>query len=194
MCDNKQLLVLTTVPPQMGLLVISTKTKAGLVTEDDPLPFRVTPWQSGMTPLQSLQLWHGACSPAACGHLPMLVALTGRLMEEMSTVGAVGSVRYSDKARPCLRHMHGRAWNLNHWHASQCQTYPPNFIPVGWFLLGAAICATILLMVSVYTHNALQVLDLHVCISSTRINVSMYVFHSCETFFTRLNKKAFFSL
>ncbi|KAI4892675.1 hypothetical protein NFI96_028024, partial [Prochilodus magdalenae] len=39
-------LVLTTVPPHTDSLVISTKTKAGPVTEDDPLPFGVTPCQS----------------------------------------------------------------------------------------------------------------------------------------------------
>ncbi|KAI4890375.1 hypothetical protein NFI96_021530, partial [Prochilodus magdalenae] len=40
MCDSKPfILVLTTVPPHMDSLVVSTKTKAGLVTEDDPLPF-----------------------------------------------------------------------------------------------------------------------------------------------------------
>ncbi|KAI4872576.1 hypothetical protein NFI96_010022 [Prochilodus magdalenae] len=35
--------VLTTVPPHTDSLGVSTKTKAGLVTEDDPPPFRVTP-------------------------------------------------------------------------------------------------------------------------------------------------------
>ncbi|KAI4903425.1 hypothetical protein NFI96_016443 [Prochilodus magdalenae] len=40
MCDSKPfILVLTTVPPHTGSLGVSTKTKAGLVTEDDPLPF-----------------------------------------------------------------------------------------------------------------------------------------------------------
>ncbi|KAI4879931.1 hypothetical protein NFI96_005694 [Prochilodus magdalenae] len=39
-CDNKRFIsVLTTVPPHTDSLVVSTKTKAGLVTEDDPLPF-----------------------------------------------------------------------------------------------------------------------------------------------------------
>ncbi|KAI4904338.1 hypothetical protein NFI96_003503 [Prochilodus magdalenae] len=39
-CDNKpSILVLTTVPPHTDSLGVSTKTKAGLVTEDDPLPF-----------------------------------------------------------------------------------------------------------------------------------------------------------
>ncbi|KAI4894853.1 hypothetical protein NFI96_018291 [Prochilodus magdalenae] len=39
-CDGKPLiLVLTTVPPHTDSLGVSTKTKAGLVTEDDPLPF-----------------------------------------------------------------------------------------------------------------------------------------------------------
>ncbi|KAI4905018.1 hypothetical protein NFI96_020173, partial [Prochilodus magdalenae] len=39
-CDHKpSILVLTTVPPHTGSLGVSTKTKAGLVTEDDPLPF-----------------------------------------------------------------------------------------------------------------------------------------------------------
>ncbi|KAI4879526.1 hypothetical protein NFI96_001771 [Prochilodus magdalenae] len=39
-CDNKPLiLVLTTMPPHTDSSVVSTKTKAGLVTEDDPLPF-----------------------------------------------------------------------------------------------------------------------------------------------------------
>ncbi|KAI4872581.1 hypothetical protein NFI96_010017 [Prochilodus magdalenae] len=39
-CDDKPfILVLTTVPPHTDWLVVSTKTKAGLVTEDDPLPF-----------------------------------------------------------------------------------------------------------------------------------------------------------
>ncbi|KAI4884208.1 hypothetical protein NFI96_012853 [Prochilodus magdalenae] len=39
-CDNRPfILVLTTVPPHMDSLGVSTKTKAGLVTEDDPLPF-----------------------------------------------------------------------------------------------------------------------------------------------------------
>ncbi|KAI4900253.1 hypothetical protein NFI96_028681, partial [Prochilodus magdalenae] len=39
-CDYKPfILVLTTVPPHTGSLGVSTKTKAGLVTEDDPLPF-----------------------------------------------------------------------------------------------------------------------------------------------------------
>ncbi|KAI4904604.1 hypothetical protein NFI96_002507 [Prochilodus magdalenae] len=38
-CDYKPLiLVLTTVPPHTDSLGVSTKTKAGLVTEDDPLP------------------------------------------------------------------------------------------------------------------------------------------------------------
>ncbi|KAI4873645.1 hypothetical protein NFI96_001178 [Prochilodus magdalenae] len=39
-CDTKPLiLVLTTLPPHTDSLGVSTKTKAGLVTEDDPLPF-----------------------------------------------------------------------------------------------------------------------------------------------------------
>ncbi|KAI4883790.1 hypothetical protein NFI96_008549 [Prochilodus magdalenae] len=39
-CDNTPfILVLTTVPPHTDSLGVSTKTKAGLVTEDDPLPF-----------------------------------------------------------------------------------------------------------------------------------------------------------
>ncbi|KAI4894293.1 hypothetical protein NFI96_002034 [Prochilodus magdalenae] len=39
-CDDKPfILLLTTVPPHTDSLVASTKTKAGLVTEDDPLPF-----------------------------------------------------------------------------------------------------------------------------------------------------------
>ncbi|KAI4879598.1 hypothetical protein NFI96_007532 [Prochilodus magdalenae] len=39
-CDDKpSILVLTTVPPHTGSLGVSTKTKAGLVTEDDTLPF-----------------------------------------------------------------------------------------------------------------------------------------------------------
>ncbi|KAI4871710.1 hypothetical protein NFI96_024772, partial [Prochilodus magdalenae] len=39
-CDDKRfILVLTTVPPHTDSLGVSTKTKAGLVTEDDPLPF-----------------------------------------------------------------------------------------------------------------------------------------------------------
>ncbi|KAI4872036.1 hypothetical protein NFI96_009307 [Prochilodus magdalenae] len=37
--NNPFLSVLTTVPPHTGSLGVSTKTKAGLVTEDDPLPF-----------------------------------------------------------------------------------------------------------------------------------------------------------
>ncbi|KAI4877005.1 hypothetical protein NFI96_005168 [Prochilodus magdalenae] len=40
MCDYKPfILVLTTVPPHTDSLGVSTNTKAGLVTEDDPLPF-----------------------------------------------------------------------------------------------------------------------------------------------------------
>ncbi|KAI4891129.1 hypothetical protein NFI96_030325 [Prochilodus magdalenae] len=39
-CDDKPfILALTTVPPHTDSLGVSTKTKAGLVTEDDPLPF-----------------------------------------------------------------------------------------------------------------------------------------------------------
>ncbi|KAI4893055.1 hypothetical protein NFI96_005120 [Prochilodus magdalenae] len=39
-CDNQPfILVLTTVPPHTDSLGVSTKTKAGLVTEDDPPPF-----------------------------------------------------------------------------------------------------------------------------------------------------------
>ncbi|KAI4903957.1 hypothetical protein NFI96_000967 [Prochilodus magdalenae] len=39
-CDyRRSILVLTTVPPHTDSLGVSTKTKAGLVTEDDPLPF-----------------------------------------------------------------------------------------------------------------------------------------------------------
>ncbi|KAI4879290.1 hypothetical protein NFI96_006051, partial [Prochilodus magdalenae] len=39
-CDTKPfILVLTTEPPHTDSLGVSTKTKAGLVTEDDPLPF-----------------------------------------------------------------------------------------------------------------------------------------------------------
>ncbi|KAI4881264.1 hypothetical protein NFI96_010204 [Prochilodus magdalenae] len=39
-CDSTpSILVLTTVPPHTDSLGVSTKTKAGLVTEDDPLPF-----------------------------------------------------------------------------------------------------------------------------------------------------------
>ncbi|KAI4885224.1 hypothetical protein NFI96_007429 [Prochilodus magdalenae] len=37
--DNPFISVLTTVPPHTDSLGVSTKTKAGLVTEDDPLPF-----------------------------------------------------------------------------------------------------------------------------------------------------------
>ncbi|KAI4879946.1 hypothetical protein NFI96_012087 [Prochilodus magdalenae] len=40
MCGSKSfILVLTTVPPHTDSLGVSTKTKAGLDTEDDPLPF-----------------------------------------------------------------------------------------------------------------------------------------------------------
>ncbi|KAI4898908.1 hypothetical protein NFI96_017256 [Prochilodus magdalenae] len=39
-CDNRTFIsVLTTVPPHTDSLGVPTKTKAGLVTEDDPLPF-----------------------------------------------------------------------------------------------------------------------------------------------------------
>ncbi|KAI4884207.1 hypothetical protein NFI96_000820 [Prochilodus magdalenae] len=39
-CNNESFIsVLTTVPPHTDSLGVSTKTKAGLVTEDDPLPF-----------------------------------------------------------------------------------------------------------------------------------------------------------
>ncbi|KAI4895795.1 hypothetical protein NFI96_004490 [Prochilodus magdalenae] len=38
-CDKRFISVLTTVPPHTDSLAVSTKTKAGLVTEDDPLPF-----------------------------------------------------------------------------------------------------------------------------------------------------------
>ncbi|KAI4904977.1 hypothetical protein NFI96_004218 [Prochilodus magdalenae] len=39
-CEDKPFIsVLTTVPPHTDSLGVSTKTKAGLVTEDDPLPF-----------------------------------------------------------------------------------------------------------------------------------------------------------
>ncbi|KAI4885632.1 hypothetical protein NFI96_002758 [Prochilodus magdalenae] len=39
-CDDTPFIsVLTTVPPHTDSLGVSTKTKAGLVTEDDPLPF-----------------------------------------------------------------------------------------------------------------------------------------------------------
>ncbi|KAI4892702.1 hypothetical protein NFI96_007775 [Prochilodus magdalenae] len=39
-CEDRPFIsVLTTVPPHTGSLGVSTKTKAGLVTEDDPLPF-----------------------------------------------------------------------------------------------------------------------------------------------------------
>ncbi|KAI4896329.1 hypothetical protein NFI96_015777 [Prochilodus magdalenae] len=38
-CDKLFISVLTTVPPHTDSLGVSTKTKAGLVTEDDPLPF-----------------------------------------------------------------------------------------------------------------------------------------------------------
>ncbi|KAI4878966.1 hypothetical protein NFI96_005638 [Prochilodus magdalenae] len=37
--DTPSISVLTTVPPHTDSLGVSTKTKAGLVTEDDPLPF-----------------------------------------------------------------------------------------------------------------------------------------------------------
>ncbi|KAI4883434.1 hypothetical protein NFI96_006652 [Prochilodus magdalenae] len=37
--DTPFISVLTTVPPHTDSLGVSTKTKAGLVTEDDPLPF-----------------------------------------------------------------------------------------------------------------------------------------------------------
>ncbi|KAI4885987.1 hypothetical protein NFI96_004009 [Prochilodus magdalenae] len=39
-CNNRPFIsVLTTVPPHTDSLVVSTMKKAGLVTEDDPLPF-----------------------------------------------------------------------------------------------------------------------------------------------------------
>ena len=39
-CDNKPFIsVLTMVSPHTGSLVVSTKTKVGLITEDEPLPF-----------------------------------------------------------------------------------------------------------------------------------------------------------
>ncbi|KAI4891846.1 hypothetical protein NFI96_029012, partial [Prochilodus magdalenae] len=41
-CNTPFVLVLTTGPPHRDSLGVSTKTKAGLVTEDDPLPFGCT--------------------------------------------------------------------------------------------------------------------------------------------------------
>ncbi|KAI4895457.1 hypothetical protein NFI96_025753, partial [Prochilodus magdalenae] len=50
-CDTKpSILVLTTVPPHTDSLGVSTKTKAGLVTEDDPLPFG--PYSDSLSPPQ----------------------------------------------------------------------------------------------------------------------------------------------
>lgn len=110
MRDNKSIiLVLIMVPPHTQIHYTSPPniSKAGHLTEDDPLPFWVTPWQSGMTPLQSVECWRGvnqgcrhnglcSCSPAPCSRLPMVVALTGWLnkMEGitpgwMSTIMAV---------------------------------------------------------------------------------------------------------
>ena len=45
--STRFILMLTVVPSYTDLLVVSTKTKAGLVTEDDPLPFwhSMTVWQ-----------------------------------------------------------------------------------------------------------------------------------------------------
>ncbi|KAI4891199.1 hypothetical protein NFI96_030944, partial [Prochilodus magdalenae] len=75
-CDNRTFIsVLTTVPPHTDSLGVSTKTKAGLVTEDDPLPFLSCVVQ-----------------PSADGAAP-----TGGLMEDttarwMSVMVAAGSV------------------------------------------------------------------------------------------------------
>ena len=67
-----------------------------------------------------------ACVPALCSCLPVVLELTGWLMEGitahwMSIIMAVGSGMYSNKANPCLSHAG--------------QTYPPSFIPVGCFQL-----------------------------------------------------------
>ncbi|KAI4899683.1 hypothetical protein NFI96_006230 [Prochilodus magdalenae] len=64
-CDNKpSISVLTTVPPHMDSLGVSTKTKAGLVTEDDPLPFCVAPCQSVLRGAAVCQ-WSTRSSPPA---------------------------------------------------------------------------------------------------------------------------------
>ena len=83
-CDNKPLILpLTTVPPHMDSLAISTKTKAGLVTGDDRLPFRVTVWHDAITVFGHIDVGYGhrnvqrACSPASCSRLSVVLTLTG---------------------------------------------------------------------------------------------------------------------
>ncbi|KAI4893652.1 hypothetical protein NFI96_010321 [Prochilodus magdalenae] len=54
-CHNKPfILALTMGPPHTDSLVVSTKTKAGLITEDDLLPFCVTPCLS-----EDRRMWQG---------------------------------------------------------------------------------------------------------------------------------------
>ncbi|KAI4903573.1 hypothetical protein NFI96_032910, partial [Prochilodus magdalenae] len=56
--NKPSILVPTTVPPHTDSLGVSTKTKAGLVTEDDPLPLTL---QEGLVPRQNPAL-KGCCS------------------------------------------------------------------------------------------------------------------------------------
>ncbi|KAI4899534.1 hypothetical protein NFI96_002055 [Prochilodus magdalenae] len=72
-CDNELfILVLTTVPPHMDLLVFSTKTEASLVTEDDPLPFRVThDWHDTIAVFADL-----TCSTTEAHTSPLLYTFT----------------------------------------------------------------------------------------------------------------------
>ena len=85
--------VLTTVIPHTDSLVVSTKIKAGLVTEDDPLPFWVT-----------ITFWHDTIT-VSCSRLPILLAPKVWLMEHtsahwMSAIVSVGSVRWYSKNTP----------------------------------------------------------------------------------------------
>ena len=104
--DNKpSILPLAMMPPHTGSLVISTKTKVGLITEDDPPPFWVTPWQS-------VSEWGGvngsrcnslhACSPASCSHLSMVQSHTGWLMEGITECSQLWLLGHSAHIRQSI--------------------------------------------------------------------------------------------
>ena len=59
----------------------------------------------------------------------------------------------------CVCQMCGQAWKLNYSHVSQCQTYPPSFILVSWFLLGATILVDDVCTLTAYKSHSVKVLQ-----------------------------------
>ncbi|KAI4901002.1 hypothetical protein NFI96_006944, partial [Prochilodus magdalenae] len=92
-------------------MALSTKVKVGLNNEDDLLPFLVTPWQSGMPPLQSLFAL-GQEDPHSSSS-SSLSAKSSSPADPPKTVGVLGGQGSISPLSRWVLHSRGRAANAS---------------------------------------------------------------------------------